>query len=359
MCLRGSYEFSELHLAAYFAFMQTCAEHEYGDCMCPKDEIPSCRDGDHHPVQAMWLRWQKHRLHPDHHFADVGGLLNGWGAYVPQLLYYITSTFSSDQFYKKVLANTRLADVKYYTSAFYAGKRGRYGTTEGPVANFCDGFQKEYAAMYMPNTRSELTPGFREGLYRWRANDKAVIAHCYAYSAATVFGYMPVSSFVEGHAMNLLEDGEAIIAMPQSGDRAGNGKYAIPWRQSLYDPTIFHRGLIHITLVDLATAFWGLASLWLPAEFFQRHGTLKIKKQQREVMVALREYLDLKKLRLSDVLNKKDHLLFEGSSRDDSRHGALGGDVHQKVVAFLLRRRMASRLRRNVALEAYSTDKGS
>ena len=238
VCLRGSYEFSELHLAAYFAFMQTCAEHEYGDCMCPKDEIPSCRDGDHHPVQAMWLRWQKHRLHPDHHFADVGGLLNGWGAYVPQLLYYITSTFSSDQFYKKVLANTRLADVKYYTSAFYAGKRGRYGTTEGPVANFCDGFQKEYAAMYMPNTRSELTPGFREGLYRWRANDKAVIAHCYAYSAATVFGYMPVSSFVEGHAMNLLEDGEAIIAMPQSGDRAGNGKcVAGPPRPPPHPPT--------------------------------------------------------------------------------------------------------------------------
>ena len=85
-------------------------------------------------------------------------------------------------------------------------------------------------------------------------------------------------------------------------------------------------------------------------------GTLKIKKQQREVMVALREYLDLKKLRLSDVLNKKDHLLFEGSSRDDSRHGALGGDVHQKVEAFLLRRRMASRLQRNVALEAQSTN---
>ena len=84
-------------------------------------------------------------------------------------------------------------------------------------------------------------------------------------------------------------------------------------------------------------------------------GTLKIKKQQREVMVALREYLDLKKLRLSDVLNKKDHLLFEGSSRDDSRHGA-GGDVHQKVEAFLLRRRMASRLQRNVALEAQSTN---
>ena len=85
-------------------------------------------------------------------------------------------------------------------------------------------------------------------------------------------------------------------------------------------------------------------------------GTLKIHQQQREVMVALRQYLDANKLRLSDVLNKKDHLLFEGSSRDDSRHGALGGDVHQKVEAFLLRRRMASRLQRNVALEAQSTN---
>ena len=79
-------------------------------------------------------------------------------------------------------------------------------------------------------------------------------------------------------------------------------------------------------------------------------GTLKIKKQQREVMVALREYLDLKKLRLSDVLNKKDHLLFEGSSRDDSRHGALGGDVHQKVEAFLKRKQMERHQRRKVAL---------
>ena len=327
VCLKGTFEFNEMHLAAYFAFMQSCAGQQYGDCMCPLDEIPTCKAGDHHPVQAMWLRWQKHRLHPDHHFGDVSGLLNGWGAYVPQLMYYITSTFSTDKFYLQVLENTRLADVKYFTSGFYAGKRGRYGTTEGPVANFCDGFQKEYAALYMPNTRAELTPGYREGLYRWRDSDQAVIAHCYAYSAASVFGYMPVSSFVEGHAMQLLEDGETIIAVPQNEYRAGNGKcvvagslppprphppkastrpksscrrhllsrprfvghllsratcrrghlpsppsprYALPWRQSLYDPTLFHQGMIHITLIDIATAFWGLASLWLEPGFFQK-----------------------------------------------------------------------------------------
>ena len=109
VCLKGSYEFNEMHLAAYFAFMQSCAGQQYGDCMCPLDEIPTCKAGDHHPVQAMWLRWQKHRLHPDHHFGDVSGLLNGWGAYVPQLMYYITSTFSTDKFYLPVLENTRLA----------------------------------------------------------------------------------------------------------------------------------------------------------------------------------------------------------------------------------------------------------
>ena len=78
-------------------------------------------------------------------------------------------------------------------------------------------------------------------------------------------------------------------------------------------------------------------------------GTLKIHQQQREVMVALRQYLDANKLRLSDVLNKKDHLLFEGLRDDDNRHGE-GDGVHQKVEAFLKRRQMERHQRRKVAL---------
>jgi len=291
VCLKGTYEFSEIHLAAYFAFVQACGEQEYGRCMCDKEEIPSCREGDHHPIEAMWLRWQKHRLHPDHHFADVSGMLNGWGAYIVQMLYYTTSTFSTDQFYLKALEATRLGDLKFFKDGFYAGKRGRYGTTEGPTDSYCSGFHQEYDAMYMPTSKGALTPGYRQGMYKHRGTLTATQAHCYAYSANAVAGYMPSSSFVEGQVLQLLEDGEAVVAMPQSDSRPGNGRYAMLWRQSVSDPTIYHKGLIHITMLDAAPAFFGLSTLWLPEGFFQKYGTLSVSKQEREVALGVKQYL--------------------------------------------------------------------
>lgn len=314
VCLKGTYEFSEMHTALYLAFLRACG-HSYGNCTCPAG-MQQCEEGSPHPIQNMWMRWQKHRLKPDHHFADVHGLLNGWGSYIPQLLYYTQSSFNTDPWYIKSFEQQWLADQKFHKDLFYAGKRGRYGQTEGPVSESCSGGlythgqKRLYEATYLPTIKGTITPGIRQGWFDWSDEDDAKhpknavlrqAAHtwkeeehdvaasseneqkdkgkrakrfnsieCFAFSSAAVAGYMPVSPFVEGQFLQALEDGETVLAMPQNDFRPGGGRYALPWRQALADPTVFHKGEVHITLFDLAPAFFGLGHLFLPKGFFQR-----------------------------------------------------------------------------------------
>jgi hypothetical protein len=244
------YEFDEEHAAVYLAYQQACGSQPAGAC-------------DNEYIELMWNRWQARRLRTEHHYASRPLLTNGAG-FLLQLMQYTTSSFNDDVQYQQLFYNHWLSDHLYYKQFMYAGKRGRYGLGEGPLAAWCNE-GKRYDQNRLIEKEGTITPGKREG---------AIVGardHCSAFSANAVAAYLPADhDLIKAQLLLLLEDGETVVTVPGT-------EYAVLWRNSILSYEMYGQGRddinrdFRITLIDLAPELFGLSTLYLSKNFYRQH----------------------------------------------------------------------------------------
>lgn len=157
-----------------------------------------------------------------------------------QLPYYTVHPFNADPQFTDLLAAQWRAEWAYFnSSAYHAGARGRYGLGAGTTEPWCAA-GAAYKADLIDTTVGAQT--------------------CRMYSPYAVAGYLPADPpLITSHLLDLLSDGEAVLPTPNGG--------VVMWRKSLLDPG-WSLGY-GITLVDVAAELYGLATLWLPPDFYQ------------------------------------------------------------------------------------------
>lgn len=224
----GFYTVNEMLTAVWLAFEKACSGQALGEC-------------SNKPVEDMWKAWQGRRYRPSLHYGGHS-LLTVWPAYALQLPYYLTHPFNSDAVYQSLFRAQWEAERDYFTSsAYYAGDSGRYGLGAGPTETWCAG--GAYLADLISNQTNVQT--------------------CKMYSPYSLAGYLPAApEVIKGQLLELLAIGEA--SLPLSGTN-----YSVLWRKSLIDPG-WSQGY-GVTMVDFAAEFYGLATLWLGAEYFQKY----------------------------------------------------------------------------------------
>ena len=184
----------------------------------------------------MWARWQGRRLQPNHQF-EGHPLLTMWAGYVLQLPFYTMHPFNSDKTYLRLFRESWLADWAWYnSSARHMGAGGRYGLGAGDTPKWCSA-----GSGYLADRIDQGT------------------SDCRIYSPYILAGYLPASpQLIRAQLLELLRTGEAVKRVPGT-------PHHILWRKAALDPG-WQGG--SITMVDFSSELFGLATLWLGAEFF-------------------------------------------------------------------------------------------
>jgi len=224
----GYYNYNEMIWIAYLAFQQACGTQPEGQC-------------SNKPIERMWAAWQGRRNHLWYHYGGHG-VLTIWPSFLLQLPFYLVHAFNSDAMYTELFRTQWQAEWDYYkSSAFYAGEDGRYGLGAGPTIQWCAG----------TTYQADMIFNQSDGKYQ----------HCRMYSPYAVAGYLPAApSVIQGHLLALLSNGDAVYPLVDSD-------LFVLWRKSLLDPS-WSQPDWGITLVDFASEFYGLSTLWLGADFF-------------------------------------------------------------------------------------------
>merc|ERR1711957_177829 len=130
----------------------------------------------------------------------------------------------------------------------YAGEQGLYGIGAGFTDKWCSAKNGGYEAdmLVLDSDPSKGAQG------------------CQIYSPYAVAGYLPAASdTIKAHLLALLAAGESIFPM-----RGGSGDY-IMLRKSLLEPGWNQN--THVSMVDFASELFGLSTLWLGKEFWQKY----------------------------------------------------------------------------------------
>lgn len=192
----------------------------------------------------MWAAWQGRRNHLWYYYGGQG-LLTTWPSFLLQLPFYLVHAFNSDPVYTDLFQRQWQAEWDYYKSdVMHAGEDGRYGVGAGPTIQWCAG------TTYSADMIANVSDGSQQ--------------HCRMYSPYAVAGYLPASpTVIQGHLLALLSSGEAVYPLVDSD-------LFVLWRKSLLDPS-WSQPDWGITLVDFASSFYGLSTIWLGADFFKRN----------------------------------------------------------------------------------------
>jgi hypothetical protein len=85
-------------------------------------------------------------------------------------------------------------------------------------------------------------------------------------------GYLPAApGLITRHLLEMLADGEAVFSVP-------NTSFHVLWRKSMLDPSWNnnnnnnnHNKPVEITMVDFSSLLFGLSTLWLEPDFYQKY----------------------------------------------------------------------------------------
>lgn len=224
----GYYTVNEMLTAVWLAYGKACGGQVPGQCK-------------NKPIEQMWTAWQGRRFRPNFFFAGES-LLTLWPAYALQLPYYLTHPFNSDATWQALFRAQWEAERSLFSSsAYYAGDHGRYGLGAGPTETWCSG--RTYYADLMSNQSNAQT--------------------CRMYSPYSIAGYLPAApEIIKRDLLELLAIGEASLLVVGTN-------YSILWRKSLIDQS-WSQGY-GVTMVDFSAELYGLATIWLGADYFRKY----------------------------------------------------------------------------------------